>query len=112
MITQRSEPALIDNVQAVKNIKSLKRPVKGLYLFNTNKGQPYTGSRFASIWQRKMRAALKEKIISERFREHDLRAKTASDTGLQHASELLAHGDKKITERHYMRKPKNVLPLR
>jgi len=97
---------------AVKNIKKLDRPVKGFYLFITKKGQPYTGSGFASIWQRKMRAALEEGIITDRFREHDLRAKTASDTNLQHASDLLAHGDEKTTERVYMRKPKNVTPLR
>ncbi len=59
-----------------------------------------------------MRAALEEGIITDRFREHDLRAKTASDTNLQHASDLLAHGDEKTTERVYMRKPKIVTPFR
>ncbi len=97
---------------SVKNIKKLDRPVKGFYLFITKKGQPYTGSGFASIWQRKMRAALEEGIITDRYREHDLRAKTASDTNLQHASTMLAHGDEKTTERNYMRKSKIVMPLR
>jgi hypothetical protein len=59
-----------------------------------------------------MRTALTEEIITERFREHDLRAKTASDTNLEYAPDLLAHGDKKTTDRYYMRKPKNVTPLR
>lgn len=97
--------------EAVRNIRQLARPVTGMYLFTTRKGQPYSDSGFSSIWQRKMRKAIKDGIINERFRDHDIRAKTGSDTDLQHASELLAHADKKITERHYRRKEQKVRPL-
>jgi integrase len=82
------------------------------YLFTTMKGQPYSDSGFSSIWQRKMRKAIDEEIITERFRDHDIRAKTGSDTNLQHASELLTHSDKKTTLRHYQRKEQKVRPLR
>ena len=99
--------------EAFRNIRKLDRPVKGMYLFTTRKGQPYSDSGFSSIWQRKMRKAIKEGIIKERFRDHDIRAKTGSDSkDLQHASELLAHADKKITDRYYRRKEQKVSPLR
>jgi integrase len=98
-------------IQAVKNIRKIKRPVTGLFLFTTRKGQPYSDSGFSSIWQRKMKAALDAGVINERFRDHDLRGKTGSDTDLQHAVELLGHADKKITERHYRRKERKVRPL-
>ena len=98
--------------EAVRNIRKLGRPVKGMYLFTTRKGQPYSDSGFSSIWQRKMRKAIKEGIINERFRDHDIRAKTGSDSkNLQQASELLGHADKKITERHYRRREQKVSPL-
>jgi integrase len=96
--------------EAYRNTRQLKRPINGLYLFTTRKGQPYTDSGFSSIWQRKMKAALKAEVIKERFRDHDLRGKTGSDTDLQHASELLAHSDKKITEQHYRRQAAKVKP--
>ena len=102
--------ALTDAVEA---IKQLRRRVGSLYLFATRAGQPYTSSGFASIWQRRMRKALKDGVLTERFTEHDLRAKTASDTNLTHAAELLAHGDTMVTDRHYrQRKPAVVTPLK
>ena len=114
--TSKSKKAIVIEwsdllVEAVKNIRKLDRPVSGMYLFTTRIGQPYSDSGFSSIWQRKMRRAMEEGIIKERFRDHDIRAKTGSDTDLQHASELLTHADKKITERHYRRKEQKVRPL-
>jgi integrase len=64
------------------------------------------GSRF-------MKRLLKETKIKERFTEHDLRAKCASDAEtLARAQQLFGHADSKITERVYRRKPKGVRPLR
>ena len=98
--------------EAVRNIRQLDRPVTGMHLFTTRKGQPYSDGGFLSIWQRKMRKAIKDGIIKERFWDHDIRAKTGSDSiNLQQASELLAHADKKITERYYRRKEQKVRPL-
>lgn len=97
---------------AVDAIGRLKRPVRGLYLFCTRAGQPYTSDGFRSIWQRKMRSALEAEILKERFRDHDIRAKAASDTDRQHAIELMTHQDGRITDKHYRRKPARLRPLR
>ncbi len=97
--------------QTVRNVGKLNRSVKGMYLFTTRKGQPYTPSGFGSIFKRKMNKALAEGILTEKFTDHDIRAKTGSDTDLAHASKLLGHADEKITERHYRRKTQTVKPL-
>jgi len=102
-------PALRDAVDAAKR---LRRPVRGLYLFCNRKGQPYTGSGFRSLWQRRMRSALAKGVLKERFREHDIRAKAASDADRAHATELMAHLDAKTTAKHYRRKPEIVRPLK
>ena len=41
----------------------------------------------------------------ERFTEHDLRAKAASDTDINHAQILMDHANSETTERIYRRKP-------
>ncbi len=96
---------------AVATIGRLKRPVRGLYLFCTRTGQPYTGNGFRSIWQRKMRSAIEGGVLKERFRDHDIRAKAASDADAQHAIELMGHHDGRITDKHYRRKRRIVRPL-
>lgn len=105
----RWSDALNDAVDAVR---ALKRPVTGLHLFCTRRGQPYTVNGFSAIWKRKMRKALEEGIIAERFTEHDIRAKTGSDAKKEHATELLAHSDAATTERSYRRKAAVVTPLK
>jgi integrase len=82
------------------------------YVFCTRKGRQYTSDGFRTIWQRWMTNAVKKGILQERFREHDLRAKTGSDTDLAHAVSLLSHMDRKTTQRHYRRKAEIVEPLR
>jgi integrase len=89
------------------------------WLFCTNKGEGYfdedTGRPHGwnSMWQRFMARLLKNTKIKERFTEHDLRAKCASDAeSLGRAQQLLGHADSKITERVYRRKPEVVRPLR
>lgn len=96
---------------AVDVARRLRRPVKGMYLFCNRRGQPYTGSGFRSIWQRRMKSALSSGVLKERFREHDIRAKSASDAKPDHACELLAHMDARTTETFYRRKPEIVLPM-
>jgi len=59
-----------------------------------------------------MDKAIKEGVLKEKFREHDLRAKTASDTDLDHAASLLSHSDSKTTKKHYRRKAEIVEPLK
>ena len=89
------------------------------WLFCTGKGEGYfdeeTGRPHGwnSMWQRFMARLLKDTKIKERFTEHDLRAKCASDAeSLGRAQQLLGHADSKITERVYRRKPETVRPLR
>jgi len=66
-----------------------------------------------SMWRRFMDRVLAETKVSERFTEHDLRAKCASDAeSLEHAQRLLAHADSATTNRIYRRKPERVKPLR
>jgi hypothetical protein len=56
---------------------------------------------------------LTETKVKDRFTEHDLRAKCASDAEtLEHARSLLAHADSRIIDKIYRRKPERVKPLR
>ena len=88
------------------------------WLFCTRRGEPYaredgSANGWDSMWQRFMYRVLKETAVSERFTEHDIRAKAGSDSeSLDRARQLLAHADSKITDRVYRRKPEVVKPLR
>jgi integrase len=89
------------------------------WLFCTKAGQGYfdeengKASGWHSMWQRFMARLLEETKIKDRFTEHDLRAKCASDAEtLGRAQQLLGHADSRITERVYRRKPELVKPLR
>jgi integrase len=63
------------------------------------------------MWQRFMERVLKETKVTERFTEHDLRAKCASDAEtLEHARALLAHADSQLTQRVYRHRPERVKP--
>lgn len=53
-----------------------------------------------------------ETKVTERFTEHDLRAKCASDAvTFEHARALLSHADSRTTDAIYRRKPERVRPL-
>jgi integrase len=72
-------------------------------------GRVSTKSPAETLYER----LLKETTITERFTEHDLRAKCASDAeSLGRAQQLLGHADSKITARVYRRKPEVVRSLR
>ena len=61
------------------------------------------------MWQNFMGRVMAETKVTERFTEHDLRAKVGSDAeSLEHASKLLAHVDSRMTERAYRRRPDRV----
>jgi integrase len=56
-----------------------------------------------------MDRVLAETKLKERFTEHDLRAKAASDVAsLEKARALLQHADARTTARAYRRKPERV----
>lgn len=108
-------PALEDAVAMAKDA----RPVDiGPYLFCNGDGECYyhptkdTASGWNTMWRRFMKRVMDEAKV-ERFTEHDIRAKSASDAEtLEHAQKLLAHADPRITDRVYRRKPEKVKPLR
>lgn len=89
------------------------------FLFCNRHGAGYideqtgTASGWKSMWQRFMDRLISETSIKERFTEHDLRAKVASDaSSVEHARALLAHSDSRTTDRIYRRKAEVVVPLR
>jgi len=98
--------------EAVAMAKRLPRRVRGMYLFCTRKGVPYSSDGFRSIWQRRMKSALAKGVLKERFTEHDVRAKAVRELQLEHAAALLGHADARVTERHYVRGPTIVRPTR
>lgn len=73
---------------------------------------PETGraNGFDSAWGRFMDKVLSHTSVTDRFQERDLRAKTASDTDLFHASRLLVHTSQQITQMVYRRKGDSVPP--
>ena len=98
---------------AVDRVRKIQRPIRGLHLFCTRHGGPYTVSGFSSIWQRKMASALAKNVLSERFTDHDIRRKTASDLDdPEHAQRLLGHSNVAVTLKHYRVKPEVVEPGR
>jgi len=78
------------------------------YVISTRDGGRYTRDGFKAIWQRKMRDALKDGVIAERFTFHDLRAKAGSES--KHGQRLLGHQSATTTRRIYERKPDKVRP--
>lgn len=58
----------------------------------------HTSSGFDSIWQRAMRKAIEAGDLKERFTEHDIRAKTATDDPLN-AQQRLGHQSRAMTDR-------------
>lgn len=102
---------------AIEEAENLRKKVLSIWLFHTHKGQPYikangNANGFDSIWQRFMAKALRNTNLKERFTEHDLRAKVASDTDVVHAQNLLGHSTPAMTEKAYRRKPNIVKPTR
>lgn len=94
------------------------RPALSPYLFCTRKGTCYYNEEngradgWKNMWARFMDKLLEQTKVTERFTEHDLRAKAGSDAAtLDQAQALLAHADPATTERIYRRKKVRVTPL-
>lgn len=101
---------------AVEYAKSV-RPALSPFLFCTRKGAGFIDETngeaygFRSIWQRCMDRLLAETKVTQRFTEHDMRAKVGSDAEtLEHARALLQHADVRTTQAIYRRKPERVKP--
>lgn len=85
------------------------------WLFCNRRGQSYVNEKIGeargwrSMWQRFIARVLKESKVSERFTEHDLRAKAGSDAAsLERARAMLSHADARTTQAIYRRKPERV----
>lgn len=109
-----------EDLRAAVDLAKAARPVDiSPFLFCNKRGQGYVnednGESFGwrSMWQRFMDRLLAETKVSERFTEHDLRAKVASDAEtLERARALLQHADSRTTDAIYRRKPERVKPAR
>lgn len=85
-----------------------KRDGKGYY--NEETGRP---DGWKGMWQRFMERLLDETNVTEKFTEHDLRAKAGSDAEtLDQARALLSHADASTTNRVYRRKAEVVEPIK
>ena len=86
----------------VAKARALKRPVRGLYLFCTRQGHPYSDIGFKAMWNR---VQIKwAESGGQRFTFHDIRAKSLIDAkrlGLD-AQSLAGHSSAAMTE-HYIK---------
>lgn len=105
----------------IDRIKSRNRKVRSMFLVATPGGAPLNKgtlrTRFNDARSRAAQAAssagddiLAEKILCFQFR--DIRPKAASEISLDHASKLLGHTDKQITQSVYRRAGETTLPTK
>jgi integrase len=80
-------------------------------LFCTRAGKCYVKDGEASGWESSWQRLIARSGV-ERFKDSDLRAKSASELPTDLAATLLGHADPKITRRVYQRAPRKVKPLR
>lgn len=84
--------------EVVIRAKALKRPIRGLYLFCTRQGHPYSDTSFKTMWNRVQIKWAEQG--GERFTFHDIRAKSLTDAkrmGLD-AQSLAGHATAAMTE--------------
>ena len=115
--TGKTDKALLfewtDELRAVIKRAQAEPPQVRKPIICNKQGKRYTGGGFAAIWQRARHKALDSGELAETYRFHDLRAKSASDdSDLGRASQRLGHTATQVTERHYIRTPRKVSPLR
>ncbi len=83
---------------------------RSVYLLCTRQGNQYTADGFRAIWQRAMRKHVD--AGGQRFTEHDLRAKVASDSESLHLAQArMGHQTPNTTSRVYRRGPQVVTVL-
>lgn len=107
------------DLRAAVDLAKATRPKLSPFLFCTRKGTGYYNEKtgradgWKNMWARFMDKLLEQTEVTERFTEHDLRAKAGSDAKtLDQAQALLAHADPATTERIYRRKKVHVTPLK
>jgi integrase len=97
----------LNNATQADNVAPLR-----WWFFTTRKGGPYTEGGFRTMWQRVMVKAMASGALQQRFTEHDLRAKAATDCdSLIEAFELCGHSSMSTTKRIYRRGYAHVKPV-
>lgn len=117
---KRTIYAWTDELRAVVAEALAARPVDiSPWLFCNRMGKCYLNEEtgrapgFESVWWEFMNRVMAETKVKDRFHEHDIRAKTASDAeNVEHARGLLSHSDTRMTTRVYRRKAEVVEPLK
>lgn len=100
-------PALI---RAIEQAKAIERPVRGLYLLCTQKGQPYSYAMLNAWWMQ-----AREKAAVENVHFHDIRGKAATDAKRngQDYQALLGHTTKAMSDSYIkLEEAQQVEPLR
>ena len=95
--------------QVIESARRIPRPVRGLYLLCTNKGQPYSYATLNTWW---LEAVGKSGIKDVVF--HDIRGKSATDakrSGIDYQA-LLGHTSKSMSDRYIkLEEAQRVEPL-
>lgn len=101
-------PILVEIIQQAAE-RRLKDGVESSYVFPTQSGTPYTEEGFSSMWQRNMKAFVKDG--GEHFTAHDLRALYITNK-LARGEDPNTHRDPSTMHRVYNRKKRvKVNPL-
>lgn len=100
----------IDGEDLVSILRQLRqeRPQVRRSIVCARNGRAYTADGFQSAWQDAIAKAIKLERLKpeERYHFHDIRAKGGSEAESDEAaSDLLGHGDVKVTRKHYRRLP-------
>lgn len=107
--------------QLLDRIKKRDRKVASLFIVATRGGAPLNKGTLRTRFDDARAAAAKAAIENEQpdlaksikaFQFRDIRPKAASETDLAHASKLLGHTDKRITETVYRRVGETVMPTK
>ena len=88
--------------EVITRAKQLKRPIRGLHLFCTRQGTPYSDTGFKAMWNRVQLKWADQGGL--RFTFHDIRAKALTDAkrmGMD-AQSLAGHATSAMTE-HYIK---------
>lgn len=100
----------IDGEDLVAILRRLRqeRPQVRRSLICSRDGKPYSADGFQSAWQDAIAKAIKLGAMKpeDRYHFHDIRAKGGSEAESDEAAkDLLGHGDKQVTRKHYRRLP-------
>ena len=115
--TTKTDKALLfkwsDELRAVIDRALEVQPQVRRYIVCNRQGKPYTADGFSTVWNRAREKALKDGGLGSPFAFNDIRAKSATDDeSADRASQRLGHTSRQTTERFYIRKPREVFPLR